>query len=686
MKLGAFGPAVLLLAANVAAGEGFQNPVPPAASQRQPQWGVNFALGTGGMAGNFGKLLRFPMAGELGIFRARGAWRYGLGVNFSSYKMEQPWDQELEWGYQRTYLQVTRVFRQGRPFQPYLQLRGGLARLHPRSELFATDPPPEDVGDSPTEASNGYSLGVIPGVEFRLNKSLALDASGHVDWFKVSEYDLSPAGYPNASAGITWEFRLGLRWHPDDGWPSGGGRPGQPNRERDAWGVSKNYGWAAAETLGINMGASAFNEYVRNANFNQISPRSWWANIEEGFTYDDNKFRTNQYNHPFNGGAYFNAGRSNGLGFWSSSAYALGGAFFWECCGETHPMSFNDMVSTGIGGIAFGEMQYRMSSEILNNESTGWSRRWREFAAFLVDPIRGLNRQLSGRARRVDDNPADRMDWRPPGGTTFLALGVRVIGQGESISENTQTYGTLLLNHSYGNVFDNERRKPFDYLDLVAEMNSGEKTRLGNLQIRGNLASWPLGSAASPNHVLALVQHFDYMENTAYEFGGQSLGAALLSRFKLSDKVGLTTRLDADGMILGAVNADYSWLADVANRERAREYDYGPGVGGMATASLNVSGRTLLSALYRVNWISVTNGSLYNKGQYGGDARHAVQAAGLRLVLPIKGGLGIGADGYVFLRDSHYTVRDTTTGAEREQDVTQRNPQARIYLAWRSVR
>ena len=34
---------------------------------------------------------------------------------------------------------------------------------------------------------------------------------------------------------------------------------------------------------------------------------------------------------------------------------------------------------------------------------------------------------------------------------------------------------------------------------------------------------------------------------------------------------------------MGAVNADYSWLADVADQERIREYDYGPGVGGIGS-------------------------------------------------------------------------------------------------------
>ena len=221
----------------------------------------------------------------------------------------------------------------------------------------------------------------------------------------------------------------------------------------------------------------------------------------------------------------------------------------------------------------------------------------------------------------------------------------------------------------------------------MAELNlGGEKVRLDNVQIRGNIASWPLGSSESTNHVVAVVQHFDYMNNNAYEFGGQSIGGALFSRFRLKDKIWLTTRLDGHGIVLGAVNADYSWLADVADQERIREYDYGPGLGAMATVSLTVSGHPILTALYRFAWISVTNGSVYNKGNEGSDADHYVQGGGIRLVIPIKGGLGIGADAYMFYRDSHYVLENSETGAVQRHDISQRNPQVRVYLALNSVR
>jgi hypothetical protein len=648
----------------------------------QPRYGFSGTLGWGGLAGNFGKLLRYPISGDFNFFHAKGRWRYGLGLNFTSMTMEEPWDEELEWGYQRTYLFATRMFRTEHAVQPYVQVRGGLARLHPRSELFAFEPPPEEPGDSPTTPSNGWSFGVVPGVEIRLTDSLALDLSGHVDWFHVSEYDLSPVGVPNASAGTMWQARLGVRWYPDDGWPSGSAKAGHPDRERDAWGVSKNWGWAIGEALAINLGASGLNEYTRNANFNQISPRSWWTNLETGFTYDDNEFKTNQLIHPFNGSTYYNAGRANGLGFWESSLVALGGAFFWECCGETHPMSFNDMISTGIGGVAFGEAVYRLSGQLLDNTATGRGRRWREIGAFAIDPVRGFNRALSGRWG-AHPNPENPLDWRPDERGFFVYVGARVIGEGDSITENTKSYGVVAFDHFFGSVFDNQRRKPFDSFNVTAQFSfGGEKNTLTIWRLRGDLFSRALGTqvGSDPKYAFAVVQHFDYYNNNAYEFGQQALGPTLFARYRLTDKLGLRLRLDGMVTILGAVNSEYAALADVANRERFREYDYGPGLGFNGEASLLRKGSQLLSFAYRYQWIKVSNGSVFNEGNEfvseGSDADHYLQAAALRLVIPVARRINLGADGLYFLRRSRYYAE------EFRVDKRQRNPEVRLYLAF----
>jgi uncharacterized protein DUF3943 len=646
-------------------------------------WGFNGTFGTGGAGGDFGSLLQNPITWELNFFRQKGPWRAGVGITFASFKMKDPYQDELEWGFQQIYLSGTRVFNMKGSVRPFIQVRGGIARLRPRSELFKMDPLPPDweSGQATQKPTDGFAVSVVPGLELKLSRAAFLETAFSYTYFKVGEYDLSPVGMPPQSAGNAWEARLGITWFPNGEQPGQGSEAGP----RDAWHVKRSYGWAAGEVLAINNLGGVAAQWVRNVDWSETSPRSWWQNIQDGLTYDPDTFKTNQWTHPFNGAAYYNGSRANGLGFWSSSAFAFGGAFEWEMAGETQSMSFNDLVSTPIGGITLGESQYRLSSEILDNQASGMGRFWREFGAFFVDPVREFNRLIRGEATRHASNPEDPMDWRPLGGKTFFAAGVRSIGTGSSITNDTKSYATLLLNHTYGDIFENTRRKPFDYLDVVAEINFGEKVGLGNVQLRGDLASWPLGGASS-NHVLSIVQHFDYMNNTAYEFGGQSFGGALNSRFRLSDKLGLTTRLDANGYILAGINSEYAHLADVANPERLREYDYGPGVGAAAQATLTLSGRPLLSALYRFAWITVTNGSVYNKNGFGSDADHYIQGGGLRLVIPIKGGFGIGADGYVFMRDSYFTLVRLNSGLQADQHIRQRNPQVRVYLAMNSVR
>ena len=655
---------------------GFAESAPddPPAGSTPNKWGFALNLGMGDAKGDFDDLFEEQLAGEFDFFHVDGPWRIGFGLNFSSFDMVEPYDDEPEWGYQRTGLFGQYTFMQQKRLRPYVQLRAALARLHPRSELFIKDPLPEDfeTGDSPTEAADGFTLGLGGGLEYKISRALAVDLSFLASPFWVEDYDLSPVGRPPASSGTTLEGRLGVVW-----WPNGETFADSSMAVRDAWGVKPSWGWAMGEMLAINLGASGFNEYVRNANFNQISPRSWWENLTGGFHYDDNQFRTNQYIHPFNGSTYFNSGRANGLNFWRSSFVGTTGAFVWEAFGETHPMSWNDILNTSIGGIAVGEMSYRMSSLVLNNQARGSGRTWGEVGAFIIDPIRGFNRLLSGASSRVSENPKDPADWRPPGQSNWIMSGARIIGEGESISENTETNWFLQLDHAHGNIFEAARRGPWDYFELDGQINFGEKVPLGLVLIRGALWSKPLGESASPNHVLAINQYFDYVNNNAYEFGAQSFGPSLSSRFGEVGGVGISTRVDLIASPIGAVNSDYAFLSEVENRERFREYDYGVGGGGSATASLDFSQHVLLDLAYRVEYLSVRNGSIYSTDDFdGSDADHVIQAASARVLFPFRGQSAIGAEGTIFLRDSSYSLPQVA------DEVTQRNPQVRVFLAW----
>jgi hypothetical protein len=248
-------PLVALLASTSASAEE-PKPSPPAV------WGFSGTFGTGSAGGDSGNRFTKPVTWEYTFFRQKGPWRLGAGLTFASFKMQEPYQDELEWGYQEIFLFGTQMFNRQGAVRPYIQLRGGIARPRPRSELFKVDPLPPDweKGQATQEKSDGFSFGVVPGVELKLSRAAFLDASVSYKYFSVSEYDLSPVGLPPASSGTAWEGRLGITWFPN-GEQQGKGDEGGP---RDAWGVKRSYGWAAGEVLAINNIAGVTAQYVRN--------------------------------------------------------------------------------------------------------------------------------------------------------------------------------------------------------------------------------------------------------------------------------------------------------------------------------------------------------------------------------------------------------------------------------------
>ena len=664
-------------------------------------WGISALIRAGGAGGEYGDIMEKGAAWDFDLHKQKGNWRYGIGLMFDSMRMKPPYEQQPEWVHFETFGYASRIFRRQERLRPYLQGRFAIVRMHPRSDLFLKEPVADlDPGESPTDAVNGVGIDLIPGLEYELTRGFAVDLSAYFNYYITETYSLTdylgnrPLGdAQDPSNGMEWGLRAGATWSPlsherpvhASAVPDTTPLPAA-TRHQDAWGTTRSYGWAYGEVLMINFGASMFNEYVRQANFNQISPRSFWANLEEGFTFDDNKFKTNQLIHPFNGSTYFNSGRANGLGFWASTLTAITGAFIWEAAGETHPMSYNDMISTGIGGIAFGETTYRLSSYVLDNKSTGNGRTWREIGGFLLNPVRGFNRFVSGQASRVEGNPSSPYDWRPPRYYTSLDIGARITGKGESISDSTEVRPVLDIYVNHGSPWENKRRKPWDHFDMAAQFNGSDKQTLTRFQIRGDLFSKALGDESYSKQAIAFTQYFDYVNNNAYEFGGQSVGVGWMSRYRPTATIGIQTRVDAMAMILGAVNSEFAYEQVLENQERQREYDYGPGAGFSLGVAGSHKGRQVASIYYRANWINVKNGSVYNPDtdengnpSTGYEANHFVQAAAVSVRVPVRDAMSVGADAIVFLRQSHYDRSDII-------DIDQRVPQLRFVLSWDTSR
>lgn len=403
----------------------------------------------------------------------------------------------------------------------------------------------------------------------------------------------------------------------------------------------------------INYLVGTFNRYIRNEPFTYVGPKTWATNFREGFNWDDNRFETNQYAHPFHGSIYYNAGRSNGLDFWESAPLTAAGSLMWEYMGESHRPAYNDWIATTMGGIALGESFYRLSSLVLNNESTGKSRVWKEIAGAALNPVRGFNRVLRGDASYVGPNDFER----DPG---FMGIridaGARAVGAGSSLKDG-QTHGYVSFDFEYGDMFQRDYRKPFDNFRMSVQLNGRNKKVIGRVQVEGVLYSSEL--RPDTKHLFRIWNNYDYINNDAVEFGRNGVTIGVDSRFPLSEALEIRTTLGGNFIVLGGINSEFVGVND-------RSYDFGPGLGAVVKARLVKPGSLFryLAIGYNVDFIHTVSGS---------DGGHLAQVAWIQSAIPIRGSLGVGADALISVRNSYF---------DKFPDVSESNPQLRLYLTW----
>jgi len=364
------------------------------------------------------------------------------------------------------------------------------------------------------------------------------------------------------------------------------------------------------------------------------------------------------FSHPYHGGMYFNSGRDNCLGFWESAPLAFLGSWTWEYFGEKFRPSLNDFFMTSFGGIALGEMFHRVGASLRNNQTRGTGRMLRELAGLVVDPIGGLNRLFRGEWARVGPNPSEH----DPGAFMFRFLaGGRFVSDSASFA-HPRSSATTIVDLSYGDPFERPFRAPFDAFNARVQVSSRGGT-VNLLRAAGLLYQHDLnGSGARHRHLFVVNQRYDFVNNAAYRFGGQSVEAAVLSRWRLGHSdYHLRSKLAGDAVLLGAIDAPYSGVGE-------RTYDFGPGLGLMAELALE------RHEIVSVEW--------YNRFEYlhsvsGAAADHYVAFTGFETTVGVARGVGLGLCLSTYARTSRYTDK----GADNRQF-----PELRLFVTWTAAR
>jgi hypothetical protein len=354
---------------------------------------------------------------------------------------------------------------------------------------------------------------------------------------------------------------------------------------------------AVQQTLAINYVVNRYDAWIANQDWAEVGFEDWSRNLNLGWEWDENAFATNMFMHPFHGASYFNAGRVHCLSYWESAPLAFLGSWTWEFFGETYRPSLNDFFMTSFGGIALGEITHRVAASIRDEQAVGSERLVREIAATLVNPVAGLNRLVHGDWGRVGDNP----DEHDPG--AFLLrfdAGARALSRGTD--QFDEAAPIVQVGIAYGDPFDRPFTAPFDVFSLQAQV-ALDGSGLNVLQGSGRLYQTDLGRwGRGIRHALMVSHRYDYLSKPVYSFGAQSVEVGVLSRFPLSDRTTLQSRIGGDLVVMGAIDSPFGGIGE-------RSYDFGPGAGATLELALMRRGRPVLTLINRAEFLHTVSGA-----------------------------------------------------------------------------
>ena len=296
-----------------------------------------------------------------------------------------------------------------------------------------------------------------------------------------AESVISPRTVASALAQLEREAALQTT-APQTAWAAEGRAcPGCPKR---------SVGKALAQTTVVN-GFYELANLARGQATAKITPKTWWANMKQGWVWDLDDFLVNQMGHPYQGSNYFATGRANGLSFWESAGLTAFGSGTWEYFGETNHASLNDLINTTLGGIALGEMFNRTAWLIRDPRATGRSRLLKEIAATVIDPVTGINRFISGDSSRVSGKPADMV----PETLAGFAVGRRALARLELARVRGGRRSVPRNGPEYGDSAKGRSRTPYDA--FAVRMRFGGGSGFSEARVRGRLLGQPLRRARS---------------------------------------------------------------------------------------------------------------------------------------------------------------------------------------------
>lgn len=329
-----------------------------------------------------------------------------------------------------------------------------------------------------------------------------------------------------------------------------------------------------------NVSTWAIDRYIFNYDFSRIGFNSWKHNIKAGWEWDIDRFAMNYFFHPFSGSMYFNAARANGYSFYESIPFAFLGSIEWEYFFENTQPSYNDIINTPVNGTFLGEIFYRLGSNILDDQTSGIERFFRELSVALITPTRFFSRLLQGKLTRL--TPEEVYQKEPLNVT--LSAGYHRVNEGRKIEEGTNSFN-FNLHLDYGNPFEKRSRKPYDYFKVRTDLDIGVGRKIiDNISGYGILFGSNL-QTGNLEMLTGLFQHMNFFDNNTFELGTISFGPGIITKLLMSKSSSIYSNLHIGIVPFGGLSGRHG-----PEETQEKDYNYAGGAELKIESTINFGG------------------------------------------------------------------------------------------------
>ena len=406
----------------------------------------------------------------------------------------------------------------------------------------------------------------------------------------------------------------------------------------------------AAQVVVENTILNIVDRSLLKLQFAEVDAHSWGRNLKAGFPWtngwewDQDRFGNNFLSHPMMGSFYFSAARTNGYNFWQSAPIVFAGSYMWKIFGENGKPEREDLINTTVDGELLGEIMFRLSSNILDDRTTGPERVFREIFAGLVDPVRGVNRLFDGKCRRRVNK---EIYQKEPVNIAFF-IGAHSINNQSNALLSGRTDEMVNIQLNYGNPFESRAIKPYDFFKFRAELNFGVGRKVvDNITGYGALLGKSL-QLGKLNLFAGGFQHYDYYDAKAFELSTIAFGPGMISRLPL----GKASNLDLN-LHLAFVPFAGSSVGPVTDTSFYRDYRFAYGWEWKVETAVNISKYGTVSLWYSYYFIHAFNNTGKDESPVNSLGDNHIGVLRPRITAHVYRTMSVGVEQIIYFND-HY--------------------------------